>query len=116
MLALRGILARKSGAAVMIFDEVDAGIGGAIAEVVGKKLKELSLRNQVLCVTHLPQIARFAEKHYRVWKQMEKNRTVARIKALSTEERIEELARMLGGTKITEKTRAYAKEMLEENQ
>jgi DNA repair protein RecN (Recombination protein N) len=114
MLALRGILARKISAPVMIFDEVDAGIGGAIAEVVGKKLKELSEKNQVLCVTHLAQIARFADHHFSVWKQVEKNRAVTRIKRLSKEERIEELARMLGGIKITDKTRAYAREILED--
>ncbi len=116
MLALRGILAKKLGAPVMIFDEVDAGIGGAVAEVVGKKLKELSGRNQVLCVTHLAQIARFADRHYSVWKQTEKSRTVTRIKGLAPEERVEELARMLGGIKITDKTRAFAREMLEESQ
>jgi len=116
MLALRGILARKLGAPVMIFDEVDAGIGGAVAEVVGKKLKELSQKNQVLCVTHLAQIARFADHHFYAWKQMEKNRTVTRIKNLGKEERVEELARMLGGIKITDKTRAYAREMLEDSQ
>jgi len=114
MLALRGILARKISAPVMIFDEVDAGIGGAIAEVVGKKLKELSEKNQVLCVTHLAQIARFADHHFSVWKQVEKNRAVTRIKRLGKEERIEELARMLGGIKITDKTRAYAREILED--
>ena len=116
MLALRGILAGKSGAAVMIFDEVDAGIGGAVAEVVGKKLKELSRKNQVLCVTHLAQIARFADRHFYVWKQTEKSRAVTRIKNLGSEERVEELARMMGGIKITDKTRAYAREMLEDSQ
>ena len=114
MLGLRSILARQVGARILIFDEVDTGIGGAIAEVVGKKLKELSKSNQVLCVTHLPQIAKFADHHLRVWKEEEKGRTVVRIKPLSPEERIEELARMLGGLKITEKTRAYAREMLEQ--
>jgi len=115
MLALRGILAEKVSAPVLIFDEVDAGIGGAIAEVVGKKLKSLSSKNQVLCVTHLAQIARFADHHYQVFKRLEKGRTVTRIRELGKEDRVEELARMLGGVKITDKTRAYAREMLEEN-
>jgi len=114
MLALRGILAGKAGAQVLIFDEVDAGIGGAIAEVVGRKLKDLSRKNQVLCVTHLAQIAKFADQHLQVSKHTEKGRTVTRVKRLSDAERIEELARMMGGVKITEKTRAYAREMLEE--
>ena len=116
MLALRGILAGKVSAPVLIFDEVDAGIGGAVAEVVGKKLKSLSSKNQVLCVTHLAQIARFADHHYQVFKRLEKGRTVTRIRELGREDRVEELARMLGGVKITDKTRAYAREMLEENQ
>lgn len=116
MLAMRGILAGKISAPVLIFDEVDAGIGGAIAEVVGKKLKSLSNKNQVLCVTHLAQIARFADHHFQVFKRVEKGRTVTRVHYLSREDRVEELARMLGGVKITDKTRAYAREMLEENQ
>ena len=114
MLALRGILARKISAPVLIFDEVDAGIGGAVAEVVGRKLKELAGKNQVLCVTHLAQIARFADHHFQVSKHPEKGRTVTRIRPLDREERVEELARMLGGVKITDKTRAVAREMLEE--
>jgi DNA repair protein RecN (Recombination protein N) len=114
MLALRGILARKISAPVLIFDEVDAGIGGAIAEVVGRKLQDLSVKNQVLCVTHLAQIARFADHHFQVSKHSEKGRTVTRIRPLNREERVEELARMLGGVKITDKTRAVAREMLEE--
>ncbi len=114
MLGLRNILALKSGAKVLIFDEVDTGIGGAIAEVVGKKLKQLSETNQVLCITHLAQIAKFADHHIYVWKEESKGRTVARVKPLSEKERIDELARMIGGIKITDKTRAYARELLEE--
>ena len=114
MLGLRCLLAQQVGARILIFDEVDTGIGGAVAEVVGKKLKELSQNNQVLCVTHLAQIAKFADRHLRVWKEEKDGRTVVRIKPLTTEERIDELARMLGGRKITEKTRAYAREILEE--
>jgi len=116
MLGLRGILAGKTGAEVLVFDEVDAGIGGAVAEVVGKKLYELARKNQVLIVTHLAQIAKFSDQHFQVWKQTEKARTVTRVKTLSREERVEELARMLGGVKITDKIRAYAREMLEEIQ
>jgi len=116
MLALRGILAAKVSAPVLIFDEVDAGIGGAVAEVVGRQLKELAAKNQVLCVTHLAQIAKFADHHFQVSKREEKGRTVTRVKALDREERVEELARMLAGVKITDKARAVAREMLEEEE
>lgn len=116
MLALRGILARKASAPVLIFDEIDAGIGGAVAEAVGRKLKELAGQNQVLCVTHLAQIAKFADHHFQVLKRTEKGRSVTRVKALGREERVEELARMLAGVKITDKARAVAREMLEEEE
>ncbi len=97
----------------MIFDEVDAGIGGAIAEVVGKKLKEVANGSQVLCVTHLPQIACYADTHYYVSKLVEGKRTITTVKKLEEQERIEEISRMLAGVKITDKTRDYAREMVE---
>ena len=98
---------------VLIFDEVDAGIGGGTAEVVGKKLKEVSKNHQVLCITHLPQIAAYADKHYSVAKEVRAGRTCASIKELKNEERISEISRMLGGVKITDRTREHAREMLE---
>ena len=98
---------------VLIFDEVDAGIGGGIAEVVGKKLKEVSKRHQVLCITHLPQIAAYADRHYSVAKEVRGGRTCARVSELAGDERVFELSRMLGGVKITDRTREHAKEMLE---
>jgi len=113
MLALRTILAAPGGVSTLVFDEVDAGIGGATAEVVGRKLKELAREHQVLCVTHLPQIACYADHHYRVSKAREKGRTLTAVKRLEPEERVEELSRMLGGVQITEKTRAHAREMME---
>lgn len=114
MLALKKILARVGGRQVLIFDEVDAGIGGGIAEVVGKALKELSKHHQVICVTHLPQIACFADTHYSVRKEAKGKRTVTVVNRLGEKEAIlEEISRMLAGVKITEKTRAHAKEMLE---
>jgi DNA repair protein RecN (Recombination protein N) len=113
MLALRTILAAPGGVSTLVFDEVDAGIGGATAEVVGRKLKELARNHQVLCVTHLPQIACYADQHYRVSKAREQGRTLTAVKRLGPEERVEELSRMLGGVEITETTRAHAREMME---
>jgi DNA repair protein RecN (Recombination protein N) len=113
MLAMKRILAKVGGRQVLIFDEVDSGIGGAMAEVVGKKLKELSRQHQVICVTHLPQIASFAETHHSVRKEVKGGRTVTVVDQLEKDDVVEEIARMLGGVKVTEKTRAHAKEMLE---
>lgn len=113
MLAMKKILARVGGRQVLIFDEVDSGIGGAIAEVVGKTLKELSRHHQVICVTHLPQIACFADTHHSVRKELKGKRTVTVVDRLEKEPVVEEIARMLGGVKVTEKTRAHAKEMIE---
>lgn len=113
MLAMKRILAIIGGRQVLIFDEVDAGIGGAIAEVVGRKLRELSKHHQVICVTHLPQIACFADRHHSVKKEVKSGRTVTVVDPLEKEARVDEIARMLGGVKVTEKTRAHAKEMME---
>ncbi|MCJ7704308.1 MAG: DNA repair protein RecN [Desulfobacterales bacterium] len=113
MLAMKKILARVGGRQVLIFDEVDSGIGGAIAEVVGKTLKELSKHHQVICVTHLPQIACFADTHHSVGKEVKGRRTVTVVDRLEKEAIVDEIARMLGGVKVTEKTRAHAKEMIE---
>lgn len=100
----------------MVFDEVDTGIGGAVAEVVGQKLRALGSRCQVLCVTHLPQVAAQGHSHLRVSKHSEGNSTHTRIEALNTDGRRDELARMLGGVEITRETRAHAKQMLERAQ
>jgi DNA repair protein RecN (Recombination protein N) len=113
MLAMKGILAKVGGRQVLIFDEVDSGIGGAMAEVVGKKLRELSRHHQVICVTHLPQIACFAEQHYSVRKEVKSGRTITSVDRLDRESILDEIARMLGGVKVTEKTKAHAKEMIE---
>lgn len=96
----------------MVFDEVDTGIGGAVAEIVGQKLRTLGAERQVLCVTHLPQVAAQGHQHYSVRKGEHDGVTVSAPKRLSSEERIEEIARMLGGVEITETTRAHAKQML----
>jgi DNA repair protein RecN (Recombination protein N) len=96
----------------MVFDEVDSGIGGAVAEIVGRELRALGARGQVLCVTHLPQVASLAHHHLRVTKLTDGRSTRTTLNELSAAERIEELARMLGGIEITSKARAHAKDML----
>ncbi|HTT06185.1 MAG TPA: DNA repair protein RecN [Steroidobacteraceae bacterium] len=96
----------------MIFDEVDAGIGGAVAEIVGRELRTLAARAQVLCVTHLPQVAAQGHRHLRVAKAAEKGHTRTAVSVLSPVARVEEIARMLGGVEITARARAHAREML----
>ena len=112
MLALKTVLAQVDLIPTMIFDEIDAGIGGRTADIVGQKLKELSRFRQVFCITHLPQIARFADQHFRVEKGVEGDRTTITAKLLTQEERVEEVARMHGG-EATVTTLAHAKELLE---
>ncbi len=116
MLALKRLEAQRRGVSTMIFDEVDAGIGGAIAEVVGRKLKELSRFHQILCITHLPQIASFADRHFRVEKEERRGATTSRVTELDKPQRVEELARMLGGAEISDRFRRAAKELLERAQ
>jgi DNA repair protein RecN (Recombination protein N) len=112
-LALSVIASRAARVPTLIFDEVDSGIGGAVAEVVGNLLRELGARHQVLCVTHLPQVAARAQQHFQVSKQNVKGKTQSSIALLQPQERIEEVARMLGGIKITSTTREHAKELLQ---
>jgi len=112
MLALRTVLTVDDSQKVLVFDEVDAGIGGKAAETVGQKLKELSSRYQVLCVTHLAQIAAFADHQYRIEKLVLDGRSVTRVEALSGEERVEELVRMMSGSRITAAAREHVKELL----
>ncbi|HBI84031.1 DNA repair protein RecN [Orrella sp. NBD-18] len=111
-LALSVIASRAARVPTLIFDEVDSGIGGAVAEVVGNLLRELGSRHQVLCVTHLPQVASRGMHHFRVSKTQDQQTTESRIAALNEQDRIEEIARMLGGLKITDTTRQHAQEML----
>jgi DNA repair protein RecN (Recombination protein N) len=112
-LALQTILSGLSGAPTLIFDEVDAGIGGGIAEIVGRMLAELGETRQVLCVTHLPQVAAGAAHHWQVSKRRrDDGQAVSQVASLDRPQRVEELARMLGGVKITETTRKHAAEML----
>ncbi len=99
----------------MVFDEIDTGIGGSAAEAVGKKLKALSRTNQVLCVTHLPQIATFADHHYVIAKRASGERTKTTVRLITGDERTEEVARMLSGAKLTETSRKHAEQMLKAN-
>lgn len=112
MLAIKKVIGGEEEKA-LIFDEVDAGIGGRIADMVGKRLKDLSLKHQILCITHLPQIAAYGDRHFVVEKQVISGRTRTAIRELDPEERVEELARMLGGMKITDITIKRAREMLQ---
>jgi DNA repair protein RecN (Recombination protein N) len=112
VLALKAIQAGNEGLETVVFDEVDAGIGGGTADVVGQKLAALARRHQILCITHLPQIARYGDHHFRIVKGVNKGRTHTTIVPLAGQARIEELARMLGGETITATTIEHAKEML----
>jgi DNA repair protein RecN (Recombination protein N) len=109
---------RRKGPGVprtLVFDEIDTGIGGRAAEAVGKKLKELSHTSQVLCVTHLPQIATFADHHYLIDKRISGGRTYTTVRHITGEERTEEIARMLSGAKVTESSLKHAEQMLKSN-
>jgi len=116
-LAIAAALFKRSArgaAATLVFDEIDAGIGGRVAEVVGRKLRELAAGNQVICVTHLPQIASFGSTHFYVWKEDVNSQTCARVRRLDRDdERVTEIARMLAGEKIAASAVAHARELLE---
>jgi len=112
MLSIKNILTNKDSIPVLIFDEVDAGIGGGVAEVVGEKLKKVSKGRQVFCITHLPQIASRADTHFQIAKKTSNGRTITSIKELKGEERVEEIARMAGGKIITDTVRRHAEEMI----
>jgi DNA repair protein RecN (Recombination protein N) len=111
-LAIQVVLAEVARVPTLIFDEVDVGIGGAVAATVGRMLQQLGLRRQVLCVTHLPQVAACADEHYRVTKIGKGEAVASELARLPAGARVEELARMLGGHEITAKTRAHAGELL----
>ncbi len=120
MLALKATVeaSRKTRGSVqktLVFDEIDSGIGGRAAEAVGKKLKSLARASQVLCITHLPQIASFADHHYLIEKRETAGRTRTSVRLLNAEERMEEVARMLSGAKLTETSRQHAEQLLKAN-
>jgi DNA repair protein RecN (Recombination protein N) len=106
---------RQRAEGTVVFDEIDTGIGGQAAEAVGKKLKALARANQVLCVTHLPQIATFADHHYVIEKKQAAGRASTVVRAVTANERTEEIARMLSGAKLTEASRKHAEQMLKAN-
>jgi DNA repair protein RecN (Recombination protein N) len=113
-LAIQVAATASHGAPTQVFDEVDAGVGGAVAEMVGRRLRELSSGRQVLCITHLPQVATLADQQVTVSKVTQAGKTTTAVRLLSAEERVEETARMLGGLRLTDRTRAHAREMLAE--
>lgn len=115
-LAIQVIAAQIDQSPTLIFDEVDVGIGGGVAEIVGRMLRQLGQQAQVLCITHLPQVAACGKQHWRVEKQTQKNLTTTQINLLNAKDRIEEIARMLGGIKITAQTMAHAEEMLQQKE
>ena len=112
MLAIKSLVLNPGDIPTLLFDEVDAGIGGGVAEIVGQKLKQVAAAHQVLCVTHLPQIAALADSHHVVRKDVSRGRTSTKVKKLKEHERVDEIARMLGGVKITDKTLRHAEEMV----
>ena len=115
MLAIKSLVLSRGEIPTLLFDEVDAGIGGRVAEIVGQKLKKVASSHQVICVTHLPQIAALADSHYVVQKEVAKGRTFTQVKRLGERDRVAEVARMLGGVKITEKAIRHAEEMVKGN-
>ncbi|MCP1727001.1 DNA repair protein RecN (Recombination protein N) [Natronospira proteinivora] len=112
-LAIQVVAARRASIPAMIFDEVDAGIGGGVAEIVGRELRRLGSRCQVFCVTHLPQVASQGHHHFKIAKSIRQGETFTQVTPLADGERVEELARMLGGTEITDTSRDHAREMME---
>jgi len=112
MLLLKELISNKEMGSILIFDEADSGIGGVTAETIGKKIMSLSKNNQVICITHLPQVAKFARAHFRVTKAFEEDSTYITIDRLGSNDRIEEISRMLAGENITTKTLDAAREML----
>jgi DNA repair protein RecN (Recombination protein N) len=113
MLSIKALCGGGERGKTLVFDEIDAGIGGRVAEVVGRRLREVAAHNQVLCVTHLPQIAAYAQKHFSVHKEPVADRTETFVERLDQAARVHELARMMGGEVITETTRRHAREVLD---
>ena len=113
MLALKSVGKESETQKTLIFDEIDSGIGGKTAEFIAQKLRKLSGRHQVICITHLPQIASAAAHHFRVDKKVEKERTFTLVESLSREDRVTEIARLVAGSRLTEASLGTAREMLD---
>jgi DNA repair protein RecN (Recombination protein N) len=112
MLALKTMISDAESVPIVIFDEIDLGVGGAVAEYIGKKLWDIASPRQVFCITHLPQIASFGQSHFTVEKKSKNGKTEVAVKLLNRGERIHEIARMLGGIEVTRKTLKHAEEMI----
>jgi DNA repair protein RecN (Recombination protein N) len=112
MLAIKAVLAQKDPVGTLVFDEIDAGVSGRAAGKIGRKLRRVAQGRQVICVTHLAQIAALAQRHLLIEKQTDGEATETRIRALGEDERVEELARMMGGDGVTQARREAAREML----
>ena len=115
MLSLKNVTKGEDTPATLIFDEVDTGIGGKTAHIVGAKLKGLSYNNQVICVTHLSQIASYADSHYYITKEQKNGRTVTKIATLDYDERVNEIARLLSGESVTKHSLRHAADMIDKN-
>jgi DNA repair protein RecN (Recombination protein N) len=113
MLSMRNAASRGGGGRTLVFDEIDTGIGGQVAERVGARLKGLAAVSQVVCVTHLPQVAAFADRHLRVMKRASGGTVATGVKPLAKQDRIDELARMISGSEITGQAKAHAKALIE---
>lgn len=113
MLALKTIFSRHQGITSVIFDEVDTGVSGRVAQAIAEKIYHISVHSQVLCITHLPQVAAMADTHLLIMKETEKGRTRTKVRPLGQEEKIKEIGRMISGVEMTELTRQHAKELLE---
>jgi DNA repair protein RecN (Recombination protein N) len=113
MLAIKSLMAERDQVAVLVFDEVDQGIGGAVGEEVGKLLRTLGAKRQVLCITHLPLIAAYGSRHFEVRKSSRGGRTSVTVRPIHDEEREREVARLLAGDRASETTRRQARELLE---
>ena len=112
MLGLKGVLAEGDRGSVLVFDEIDANVGGRLGSIIGSKLRQLASRHQVLCITHLPQIASFADQHYVIEKKEVGGRTKTSVRRLDAAERKEELARMMSGARVTDASLKHAEAML----
>jgi DNA repair protein RecN (Recombination protein N) len=113
MLALKSVLAQGDRVSVLVFDEIDANVGGRLGSVIGNKLRKLATKHQVLCITHLPQIASYADRHLTVRKESDGKQTRTSVRQMDGDERLAELSEMIGGQRVTETTRAQARELLE---
>ncbi len=116
MLALKSVLAQGDRVSVLVFDEIDANVGGRLGSIIGNKLRKLASGHQVLCITHLPQIASYADRHLTVRKESDGRQTRTTVRAMEGDERLGELSEMIGGQRVTETTRAQARELLQSAQ